>query len=281
MKNVSAELQAHLASESVTLATCWKLTRTDNVVMGFTDHDTDLVIDAVTYEAASGFTPSAVATNANLASDNLDLQGLLDSEGITEEDIMAGLYDFAEIEIFQVNYKDLTQGVLHLRRGQLGEVSLKNHQFTAEVRGLNESLNQKVGNLYSPLCRAILGDARCKVNLAAFTVTGTVTGVTNNRIFTDENRGEDTGWFNFGTITFTSGNNNGLTMEVKEFIAGGDIILVLPMSFAVRAGDTYSMVAGCDKTPATCKAKFNNILNFRGEPDVPGTDHILKTSGTR
>ena len=37
-------------------------------------------------------------------------------------------------------------------------------------------------------------------------------------------------------------------------------------------GDTFSVFAGCDKTFATCKAKFDNALNFRGFPHLPGND---------
>jgi uncharacterized phage protein (TIGR02218 family) len=53
------------------------------------------------------------------------------------------------------------------------------------------------------------------------------------------------------------------------------------MPFAVEEGDSYSLQAGCDKTLPTCITRFNNALNFRGEPFVPGTDKMLETSSTR
>lgn len=280
MKNISAELKQHLASDNVTIATCWKMTRRDSTVMGFTDHDEDIVFDGVTYEAKSGFTPTAISTNSDLATDDLDINGMLDSDSISEADIMAGIYDFAEIEIFQVNYNDLTQGALLLRKGWMGEVNISNNKFSAELHGLTDRYRQTIGELYSPSCRAILGDARCKVDLGPFTVTGTITAVTSNSVFEDNTRAEAAGYFGQGEITFTSGNNNGLSMEVKLFGLGGDIITVLPMPYDVQIGDSYSMVAGCDKTFKTCKEKFDNAINFRGEPHVPGTDQLLKTSGT-
>src|SRR5262249_56713500 len=98
--------------------------------------------------------------------ENLEVEGMLSSGFITEADIMAGKYDFAEIEIFMVNYADLTQGALKLRRGWLGEVSISRQHFVAEVRGLAQRLSQTIGDLFSPSCRATLGDARCGVNLA-------------------------------------------------------------------------------------------------------------------
>lgn len=281
MKQISTELAAHIASEVTTLATCWKLTRRDSIVFGFTDHDTDIIIDSVIYKAASGFTPSAIQNSSSLSVDNLDIEGMLSAGNVTEADIMAGLYDFAEIEIFQVNYNDITQGNLKLRRGWLGEVSIINQQFVAEVRGLTQRLSQTIGELYSASCRATFADSRCKIDPTTYTVTGTVSRVASNREFVDFTRTETSSLFNFGKITFSSGANNGLSMEVKEFISGGKVILVLPMPYSINAGDSYSMIQGCDKTLQTCTGQYNNVVNFRGEPHVPGLDSMLETAGTR
>lgn len=280
MKIISSELQNHLDGEVTTLATCWKLSIANGSVMGFTEHDSDIIFETVTYLASSGFTPTVVENSSDLSVDNLNLEGLLDSATIKEADIMAGIYDFAEIEIFQVNYKDLSQGSLKLRRGWLGEVSMGKNQFVAEVRGLTQKLSKTIGDLFSPSCRADLGDARCQVNLTPFTKTGNITSVTGNSVFQDTVRTEAAGFFDFGKITFTSGNNNGLSMEVKEYTTGS-ITLVLPMPYDVQVDDAYTIEAGCDKTFETCKNRFDNVINFRGEPHVPGTDQILKTSGTR
>jgi uncharacterized phage protein (TIGR02218 family) len=285
MKTITAALQEHISGELTTLATCWKLTRRDNTVLGFTDHDRNILFEAATYQAASGFTPSAVENTASLSVDNLDIQGILSAGSITEDDILAGKYDFAEIEIFQVNYNDLTQGALKLRRGWLGEVSLHKQQFVAEVRGLTQRLSQTMGELYSPACRATLGDSRCKINMTLHTVTGSVTTALSSQEFRDSARTENTGIFNFGTITFTSGANNGLSMEVKEYnhtsSGGGHLFLVLPLPYATAPGDAYTLTKGCDKTLATCVERFSNAVNFRGEPFVPGLDRMLETAGTR
>ncbi len=281
MKQISTALATHITGEVTTLATCWKLTRRDSVVLGFTDHDADITLDSIIYKAASGFTPSAIQNTASLSVDNLDVEGMLSAGNITEADIMAGLYDFAEIEIFQVNYNDLTQGTLKLRRGWLGEVSLIKQQFVAEVRGLTQRLSQTIGELYSASCRATFADSRCKINPATYTVTGAVTSTVSNQEFKDSSRGEASGLYNFGKITFTSGANNGLSMEVKEFISGGKIILVLPMPYNIAIGDGYSMAQGCDKTITTCTNQYSNVVNFRGEPHVPGLDNMLETAGTR
>ncbi len=210
---------------------------------------------------------------------------MLTSDFITEEDIAAGKYDFAEINIFKANYADLTQGRLKLRRGWLGEVSFSGGHFVAEVRGLTQLLSQTMGQLYSASCRASLGDARCGVNISAHTVTGTVDGFTGRYTVTDAARTEDSGIFTSGVLTFTSGANDGISLEVKEHTytvsGGGILIFALPAPYAIAAGDAYSLTKGCDKTLTTCAGQFGNVVNFRGEPHVPGLDRMLETASTR
>ncbi len=279
MKPLSLDLAQHIAQETTTLATCWKLVLANGTVRAFTDYNENLVVDGVTYLAATGFTRSAIATSADLAVDNLDIDGMLSSEAISEEDIMAGLYDFAAIEIFKVNYTNIADGKLKLRRGWLGEVSMTSGQFVAEVRGLAQSLAQTLGDLYSPSCRAKLGDGKCKIDIEDFMDTGTIASVENQQIFAVTGLSQPAGYFSFGKLTFTSGANTGLSIEVKEYIPGR-IIVVLPMPYVIEAGDGFTVEAGCDKSFATCIARFNNAMNFRGEPHVPGVDKMLETSGT-
>jgi uncharacterized phage protein (TIGR02218 family) len=124
-----------------------------------------------------------------------------------------------------------------------------------------------------------LGDSKCKVALASFTVAATVTEVVNNQTFKASTLSQAAGWFTGGEVVWTSGNNAGRRMEVKEF-ADTQVVLALPMGKSISVGDAFDIIAGCDKTRETCQSKFSNIINFRGEPDVPGTDKLLTTAGT-
>lgn len=281
-KTVPANIQTMLDGDVATLATCWMMILTNGTTVGYTDHDTDIVYDGLTYVSTSGFTPSAVQTAADLAVDNLEVVGVLNA--INRVDLEAGVYDHAEVKIFLINYKTPADGIVKLRRGWLGEVTIKNGQFTAELRGLTQRLQQAKGSLYGPLCRAELGAAigtaqwACGVNLATFTVTGTVTAVASRSQFTDSGRAEASGHFTYGLLTWTGGANNGLKMEVKSF-AGGVFGLFQPMPYDIANGDTYSVYAGCDKIHTTCGTKFNNIKNFRGEPFIPGQNEMLKYGG--
>lgn len=273
MKPTTPALAAHLAGEVTTLATCWRLERADGWVRGFTDHDRELVVDGLTYVASTGFLPSAIKTASDLSVDNLDVDGFLDDAALRAEDLVAGLFDGARIEVFIVNWADLGQGRLLLRKGFLGEIKRADQRFSAEIRGLSNRLQQTAGKLYSRLCRVDLGSSECGVALGPRTDTYAVTqvmGADTVRIVT----ARATGFFTFGKATFTTGANAGAVNEVLLH-DGQTIRLFVPMPRPIVVGDQIVLVAGCDKTPETCNAKFANILNFRGEPHIPGNDKVF------
>lgn len=294
MKTITSGLRSHLAGEVTTWATCWRVELTNGTVYGFTDHDQDLIVGYDTYLASSGYSASEIQTDSDLSVDNLSIQAFLDSPVILEADFVAGLWDYAAINVFRVNWADTssTIGRMHERRGTLGEVSLKRGQFTAELRGLLQNLTRPIVELYSPACRARLGDERCAKVLTDYTATGTVSVVASNRQFTS-NLGSATvrltpsstgtapnNYFRGGMLTFTSGANNGLNMEVKSYTAAsGTVVLQLLMPYTIAAADAFTVYAGCDKALATCRDLFNNVVNFRGEPYVPGLDQTLQVGG--
>jgi len=277
MKVIPSHLQTVIASSVTTLATCWKITRTDGMIFGFTDYNEDLVIDGLTYEARTGYTKSQVQVSDKLNVDNMELTGVLESPSITEPDLMAGLWDFAHAEIFQVDYTDPAGGIIKLLKPTLGQVVVHRNSFSAEQRGMMQPLQNEFGQLYSAACRATLGDARCTVDLTPFTFPATVDTVTDNRTFTATALTQVDNYFQGGKVTFTSGNNNGLSMEVKNNTQStNEVVLQLQLPYEIQVGDTFDIVAGCDKVSTTCFNKFNNIINFRGEPFVPGNDQLTK-----
>jgi hypothetical protein len=89
--------------------------------------------------------------------------------------------------------------------------------------------------------------------------------------------GGDSGWFDYGLCTITSGPNANRSMEVKAY-APGQWTLQLPFYYPLLGNETYSMVAGCNKSATTCKAKFDNLDNHGGYPFVPGQDKIIQVA---
>lgn len=285
MKTLSADLQAHLDTGATTLCWCWRLTRSDGVRMGFTDHDRDVTFAGVTFEAAAGFSASEMRDSVGLSVDNLEVTSALSSERLNEADLAAGRYDDARVEIFRVNWAVPEQRVM-MRAGTLGEVRRAGLSFTAEVRGLAHYLQQPKGRLYQFTCDADVGDRRCGVNLSdsALRGEGAIVAVSSARMFTVAGlHAFADGWFSRGLLTFTSGAADGQAVEVRAHSVAGDAVRIelwAPARGPLQVGQTFAVTVGCDKHCTTCAAKFGNVANFRGFPHMPGND-FLTTFGRR
>lgn len=285
MKTIGASLLTHFGLSFTTIAPCWKLTRTDGVEYFHTGHDSALVIDGDTYNPVNGTILSQFEQQAGLGVDNLEVMFAFTTAGITKAEIEGNLFDGATIDVFLVNWADVTMGKALLAQNWLvGNIELRDYMAVAEVRSRAQLLNSSLIELYSPACRATLGDARCGVDFGSaspYIVSGSVTALTDRRIFGDSSRVEATDVFAYGLLTWTGGAsagglNTGLSMEVQSYDPVTDIItLFLKMPYAITIGDTYEMRWGCNKSAVSCKNKFNNFVNFRGEPFIPSPDQLL------
>lgn len=285
-KSIDSGLVTHYAGSALTLARLWKITRTDGDVYAFTDHDTELTYSGTTYQPTSAFSGSAIATKAAMNVDDLEVVGLIDSAGITEADIEAGLWDGAAVELRQVNWANLADGAEVLRVGEIGNINRRGGGFVAELRGLMQKLQNNIGSVVQPLCNAELGDARCGKDLTTFTHATTVSSASSRRVFVVGITQADA-YFAAGKAAFTSGANSGIVADIKSNI-GSSITLQLPLPYDLAATDGVTLVAGCDKrhlvssagvVTGDCNTKFSNVVNFRGFWAVPGRDKTLIVGG--
>jgi len=110
--------------------------------------------------------------------------------------------------------------------------------------------------------------------IQALTVFGTVTIVGSNQTFVDSSRTEAADFFGEGEFTFLTGDNAGAFRKIKSYL-GGNFVMAIPYYGEVQVGDTYSAVAGCRKrVDEDCTDKFDNILNFVGEPHRMGLNNL-------
>jgi uncharacterized phage protein (TIGR02218 family) len=273
-RTVPTNLAAHYATGQTTLAWGLKITRKDAAVYGFTSHQRDVTVSSVLYKAGPGLDVQSLASSAGMSVDNTELTILPDDTIFTRTDILAGRWDGAAFELFLFNWRTPADGRDVLMAGTLGQVKPQRGAYVVELRGLQQYLQQPVGAVSTKTCRARLGDAACGINLASYTVTGTLTGVTSQTVFTDTARTEADHYFAEGTLTWTSGNNDGLSARVRLY-AAETFTLAVPALGVVQVGDTYSVHAGCRKRLAEdCLAKFDNVLNFQGEPHRPTVDDL-------
>lgn len=283
---ISAEFQAHLGSGITTVCRCWAVVRGDGVSYGFTDHDRPLSFEDIDFKADSGLTAKALQQTSGLAVDNSEALGAISDAAITEEDISAGRFDGAEVRAWLVNWADMDQRILQFR-GTIGELRRSGGAFQAELRGLTEALNQPQGRVYQKPCTAVLGDKGCRFafDVPGYVVELPVEVVEEARIFKfAEIGGFEPRWFEYGRFVVLTGEAEGLVGAIKNDLqTDNDREIELWEGFRAKiaSGDLVRIEAGCDKRSETCRLKFNNFLNYRGFPDIPGEDWLMSypTSG--
>lgn len=286
MKVLSAEMKAHKAGSTTTLCKLMRMERADGVVLGFTDLDVNVTYDdgdgAVVYDASQGMLPSTIAMQGALTVENAEVTGLLADldTGINPQDVRAGLYDYAKLRVYQVNYEDLTMGHEWLGKGSLGECTIQDGRVISEYRGLAQPLKQNVCELYSLTCRAQYGDQRCGATLVW--TEGSVIGQgpdPTTQFDTDLAAADD--YFVPGAVQFLTGLNAGRQLEVISY-TGGRVSILLPLYYPPEVGDTFRIRIDCPKTVAACKDPRRDRwpLHFRGEPLIPVADsQAIQTPG--
>jgi uncharacterized phage protein (TIGR02218 family) len=277
MKTLQPALAAHLAGEATTLARCWVLTRTDGVVMGFTDHDRDLTIAGVSCRAATGLDAAEAGAELGFAVGGGDVSGALSSAGLTEADLAAGRYDGATAVSWLVNWDDPAQALV-TGRAVIGEIRRSDAGFVAELRGEAHRFDEERGRLFTAGCSADFGDARCGMALAPHGGTISATDGRFTLTCVDLPVVPD-GWFTGGRLTLTGGGNAGFSTEVKlhrAIAAEAEFSLWQGASSPMLIGDAFIVTFGCDKSFATCRDRFGNAVNFRGFPQMPGNDALVR-----
>lgn len=260
------------------LAFCWRVERRDGVCLGFTSHDRDLQIDGLDYRSAPGMLPSAVSVSDDFDSSTLDVSGALTGDSIRRDDLAAGRWDRASVSLFLVDWQDPGGERLKLARGELGDVAVKANGFEAELRGPAAVLERAVAEQTSPECRAELGDRRCRVDMAGRVLVTRVTAVPEEiRVAVAEAPGGP-GACGFGRLRWIGGANSGLESAILAS-DGLEMRLQEAPPFAITEGDLVEISEGCDKSFATCRARFANAENFRGEPHLPGMDLLTRYPG--
>lgn len=279
MRNLAPAFLSRLRSETTTLAFCWRLSLRDGTVLGFTSHDQRITIEGVVYQPQNAIVPSAFQQDLSLGADDVQLSVMFSSEQVSEQDLVTGRLDAAQYLYFLIDWQfpptslaTVPATYLELSAGRLGEWSANTQSFKAEGLGLLEQMAEAQPLETSPVCRATLGDNKCKVVLTSFTHDLTVVEVNGRAIITNAFDRPD-GYFDNGNLTFLTGSNAPDTYKIERWAnTANQITLLLPPNRPVSVGDSIRCVAGCGKLLSVCRDKFSNVLNFQGEPSIPGQD---------
>lgn len=260
------------AAELEPVALFWRILRRDGCALGFTSHDRDLWIEGMLYRAAPGMIPSALRQAASLEADSAEVEGVLSHDSITAEDLAEGRYDGANVIVGVLDWETREHAALY--RGTIGEVSVSDGAFSAQLRSAKALLQHDPVPLTSPLCRAEFCGEGCALNAQRFTLTAPLVSIDTAQerlVFT----GIDPAHYSFGELVWLDGPLAGTRARIVE---GGPAGLLLDRALRVMpaAGNRARLRQGCDRTLATCASRFGNAVNFRGEPFLPGNDFIAR-----
>lgn len=284
MRTLTANLLTHLARPAHTRCRMLRLDLVNGDVLAVTDHDRDLAFDLGDGEAAysprTGIMASDVALSAGFDADDLEVSGPLVEEAtedwhVTRAMVLGGKFDDAVARFFQVNWQAPGDGAIAILKGYVVLAEVEGSRFKLTIHSEISKFRQEIGRVISPYCDADFGDARC--GYAVVPVAATVVSVVDARSFTVSFTGAYANdYFNKGTAAFQTGAlAGGRPVEISDWSAAGAVTLWTELPQPPDVGDTLDLAQGCDKTRAACMA-FDNILNFRGFPDVPGSDQVLK-----
>lgn len=282
-----------ITTDAETIVHCVRIVATDGTTFRFVSYAHDLVMsNGAVYQTDSGYEPTDMVVGTTPANAPIfDLSGILSTAGITLDAINSNKLDNARVYYFVTSWANPVEDEEKLLLAFLGKSNLQDDRYTIEMMSIADALNQSVGRSYGPTCPWTLFDetldgdvlpyerSRCTGPraaqdgplLATYKVTGTITSVTSNKVFADSSRAEAAGYFDYGAIKFTSGDNAGLpSAVVKKHTAGGSLELYLATHYAVQVGDTYELIPGCNKkkTGQDCVVKYSNGVNFGGFEDM-------------
>lgn len=159
--------------------------------------------------------------------------------------------------------------------GALGNTEDDNHKLRVNVRVTPQSLLESACIQTSPQCRARLGEQLCRIDMRGRHERIRITGQEGGWLSTDRQALQP---FLYGELRWISGPHSSEVAQVVD-VQDGRLRLHRPPTSISQGGDTAILSEGCDRTRTTCSERFGNVLNFRGEPDLPGTDRLLRYPG--
>lgn len=311
-RNIPSALATRLQDHATSICYLLKVVPRNAETFGITTANQDVVYDdgsgARTYRAKRGYTSSDIETKADLSVNNGEAHGLVaeyPADGVTEEGVRRGDYDGAAYMHYLVDYTMPSAGHVLLGAGTVGRVTtLDSLTMKLEMRSLTQTLKQNsMIELTSIACRAKFGDERCKMPLTWYQGEVLDVGDETDRTFYVELTPEldsngmpvedsssaispvstSSGWiwelpdkyFVPGLVHWDTGDNSATENEVGLFemtSSGQRITLIIPTQRPISIGDTFRVRQDCDKSRAMCRDRYGNILNFRGEPDLPRGD---------
>jgi uncharacterized phage protein (TIGR02218 family) len=263
---------------TLSLTKCWIIIRQDGKQFSFSEHDKSITVDGILFQPSNSAMVSAAEQSVGLEGGNAEIQGFIASEQISHTDLLAGLFNNAQVIQYVVDWKYPFAGYISKTQFVIVQMVYNNHFWRADIEGYSNILSNPVGRTCNRLCPYIFGDDNCGVDTTLYTSpTVTVTDVSSTGYNTRQTFQIDTtltnNQYNLGTLVFTTGDNALYRYDISSN-EQNVITLYLQCGFDIKVGDTAFLVQGCNRSHVTCKT-YNNITRFGGFPYVIGRDKMI------
>lgn len=223
------------------------------------------------YLSVPGFTASASLSSSVEGIEGVEITTIEGHDAIVQNDILTGRYAEAQCSLEYVNWASVGDGFMILFTGVMGDINNdEDSNLSFEIQGKFSRNRLMRINTYQPSCRADLGDAACKFDINQDRKTFTISTVVSPSTFQTTELTDDDDFWKLGVLHFLTGSNTGVAVEISSSTSlNGEVTMFLPAPLVMQIGDTGEIWPGCDKTINTCIQRFDNVINFRGEPFAP------------
>ena len=277
MKEVGQILSNHLStSQSFLSCDLYELKLKSGISHYWADTDVDVNYGGHTYKGDGPIiTREKISTNSTVSVDKLSVtitanqNDMIGGVPVLEVAHNGGLDD-ATLDLrrafFDENGKvidciDLFHGICEVTQG--GGFILK-----ISSKSVVQKLNIEYPNRrYYPQCPYSIYSKECGVDIKSYRKKAKVTAVTDTNTVQIDIPFED-GYYTAGGMEWISGPLAGQATQIMAS-QNNTIVYMSATNTAPRIGDVAYIYPGCDKTPTTCKNKFNNFSRNRATPYVP------------
>ena len=195
-----------------------------------------------------------------------DISFTIDSEFLSTSDVMEGKLYAAQIKVQLVDYV-LNKSYFCKSYDVMEVIHDSSDKFFISMKPKSNKINNFLNQHFSPICRAEFCDERCKLNKKDFSVEGQIIKLIDTNTFKWLAKIKEHSYYIGGKFLLTNGVHCGQEFTILESM-GQNLKINLPLQVKLKVGDQFIITAGCDKHLDTCRDKFSNVINFRGEPFI-------------
>lgn len=270
MKNVGADYINALKNPVQRRVKLFTLTLVNGAVYYLTNASEHIKYGGHKFISSPGVTLSAVRNSTDASKQTATATIIFDPAGLKLDTVKRGGLENATFEAVQVHSDNLAAGSMFLFGGYVDDIEHGELSVNVNLVGYSARAGgATIGEVYSERCRNVFGDRRCKypVDTLAQHFSIINLGSTSQAFYAGGLTQVPEGYWNFGTVKFTKGDNAGRVYDMT--VINAQVVITNPLAYPLAIGDEGELRPGCSKYRVECVNRWDNLLNMNAEPDVP------------